>query len=63
MLNRIRRVLHPTRPRHARTARSHKPLRPNTLLGQAITRPEDTTLVRPRVPTTEHLQLTPAEAA
>lgn len=60
MLNRIRRAIARTRERYTRTPRHHAALRPVYLpRGDAI-RGEETVLVRPYVPTIEHL-LMPVE--
>ncbi|MFB7937761.1 hypothetical protein [Streptomyces sp. NPDC056049] len=62
MRNRIRRALDPTRPRHARTAHPHKPLRRATPLGRAITHDASTPLASRYAPTVGHRHPTPAEA-
>ncbi|MFG3345136.1 hypothetical protein ACGF1Z_08725 [Streptomyces sp. NPDC048018] len=62
MRNRIRRALHPTRPRHARTTHPHKPLRRAAPLGPATIDPS-TPLASWHVFTAEHPHPTPAEAA
>ncbi|WP_107063399.1 hypothetical protein [Streptomyces sp. NRRL F-5193] len=62
MRNRIRRALHLTRPRHARTAHPHKPLRRAAPLGQSIIAPSTPLAIR-HVFTAEHPHPAPAEAA
>lgn len=63
MRNRIRRALHPTRPRHARTAHPHKPLRRTTPPGRTITHGESTPLAGRHAPTAEHPHPTPPGVA
>ena len=62
MRNRIRRALHPTRPRHARTAHPHKPLRRTTPLGRTNPHDASTPLLSRYTPTIGHSHPTPAEA-
>ncbi|MEU7698590.1 hypothetical protein [Streptomyces sp. NPDC039028] len=54
MRNRIRRALHPTRPRHARTTHLHKPLRRTTSQGRTIAHGVSTPLASRHAPTAEH---------
>lgn len=61
MRNRIRRALHPTRPRHARTTHSHKPLRRATPLGRTIAHGASTLRVSRCAPSVERPHLTQAE--
>ncbi len=63
MRNRIRRALHPTRPRHARTAHPHKPLRRTTPLGRATPHDASAALASRYAPTVGHRHPAPAEAS
>ncbi|MGY3336074.1 hypothetical protein ACVW0K_002173 [Streptomyces filamentosus] len=63
MFNRIRRALHPTRPRHARTAPSYKPLCRTTPPGRTIAHGASAPRASRYAPTAEHPHLTQAETA
>lgn len=63
MRHRIRRGLHPTRPRHARTAHPHKPLRRATPSGRTISHDASAALASRYAPTVGHRHPTPAEAS
>lgn len=63
MRNRIRRTLHPTRPRQARTTHPYKPLRRATPPGRTIAHGGSTPRVSRYAPTAERPHLTQAETA
>lgn len=63
MLNRIRRALHSTRPRQARTAHPHRPLHRTTPPGRTISHGASTPRISRYAPTAERPHLTQAETA
>ncbi|GHG18484.1 hypothetical protein Shyd_26160 [Streptomyces hydrogenans] len=63
MRNRIRRALHSTRPRQARTPHLYKPLHRTTPLGRTVTHGASTPRVSRYAPTAERPHLTQAETA